>query len=194
MESITQLLSQVQNGNGDAGVWDRIYTLLYHDLHRIAGSLIRQQRRTSRSPTSLISESWLRLAGAKLTLESRAHLISLVVRAMRFTLIDEVRQSLGEKHGKGVLIVNIDEVEIESQEMNPERLLMLDQALNDLAEVDERLVRVVELRFFGGMLEEDIAQLLQVTRRTVRRDWRKARAFLALRLGDYGSVDQANDA
>lgn len=182
LESLTQLIPEAQSGK--AGAWDRIYALLYDDLHRVARALIRQQQRTSRSPTSLISEAWLRLSSANLTLENRSHLTCLIARAMRFVLIDEARRALTEKHGQGLAIVQLDNVEIASQDLNLEQLLIIDQALNELAEIDPRLAQVVELRFFGGMQEEEIAELLQVAVRTVRRDWRKARAFLFSHLGD----------
>ncbi|MGG6461495.1 ECF-type sigma factor [Solilutibacter silvestris] len=181
LESLTDLIATAQGG--DAAAWDRVYLLLYQDLHRIAASLIRQ-RKTLRSPTSLISEAWLRLCGADLTLEGRSHLTSLIVRAMRFVLVDEARRALTDKHGHGVAILELWEADNISDGLGPEQLITLDQALTDLGRVDPRLVRVAELRFFGGLEEEEIAEMLHLHKRTVRRDWRKARAFLFQRLGD----------
>src|SRR5690349_17238144 len=87
-QSVTQLLGAVESGQ--AGAWNRIYSLLYRDLHQIARSQIRQQRRGHmRSPTSLISETWLKLASADFSVENRAHLVALIARAMRFVLLDE---------------------------------------------------------------------------------------------------------
>jgi len=180
LASLTQLISQAQGGQ--EGAWERIYALLYQDLHKVARTLIRQQQKTDRSPTSLISEGWLRLSHADLTIESRAHLTSLIARAMRFVLIDEARRVLSQKHGHGVEIVDLDDVS-PSHDPQLEQLLMLDRALDELASLDKRLLQVVELRYFGGMQEEEIATLLQINERTVRRDWRKARAFLFSRLG-----------
>lgn len=182
LESVTQLISEAQDGRGDA--WDRIYTLLYNDLHRVARSQIRQQQYGfARSPTSLISETWLRLASASLSVESRSHLIALIARAMRFVLLDEARRVLTEKRGEGIDFVALDEAVEPGQNSQLEQLLILDQALNELAAMDERLARVVELRYFGGLSELEIAEMLNVTERTVRRDWRKARAFLFSHLG-----------
>ena len=180
LASVTQLISHAQAGQSEA--WEGIYALLYQDLHKVARTLIRQQQRTNCSPTSLISEGWLRLSHADLNVENRSHLTSLIARAMRFVLIDEARRVLSQKHGHGMEIVELDDAPT-SHDQDLEQLLMLDRALDELARLDKRLMQVVELRYFGGMQEEEIAQLLQVHERTVRRDWRKARAFLFSRLG-----------
>jgi len=184
-DSVTQLLGEVERGQPEA--WNRIYALLYRDLHQIARSQIRQQRRSHvRSPTSLISETWLKLASADFSVENRAHLVALVARAMRFVLLDEVRRALAEKRGEGMDLLPLDETTEPSQGSRLEQLLILDQALNDLAKLDERLAQVVEMRYFGGLSEQEIAGVLKVTERTVRRDWRRARAFLFSHLGDDG--------
>lgn len=186
-ESVTQLLVDVESGRPEA--WNRIYALLYRDLHQIARSQIRQQRRSHvRSPTSLISETWLKLAGADFNVENRAHLVALIARAMRFVLLDEVRRALAEKRGDGMDLLPLDEATEPGQSSRLEQLLVLDQALNDLARLDERLAQVVEMRYFGGLGEQEIADVLKVTERTVRRDWRKARAFLFSHLGDDEGV------
>jgi RNA polymerase sigma factor (TIGR02999 family) len=182
-DSVTQLLGEVEKGQ--TGAWNRIYALLYRDLHQIARSQIRQQRRGHvRSPTSLISETWLKLASADFSVENRAHLVALVARAMRFVLLDEVRRALAEKRGEGMDLLPLDETTEPGQSSRLEQLLILDQALNDLANLDPRLAQVVEMRYFGGLSELEIAGVLKVTERTVRRDWRKARAFLFSHLGD----------
>lgn len=187
-ESVTQLLNHAQGGHSDA--WDRIYALLYQDLHRIARSQIRQQRRGhSRSPTSLISETWLRLASADFSVENRSHLVALIARAMRFVLLDEARRALAEKRGDGVEVLTLDDTNEPGHQVQLEQLLILDQALNDLATVDARLAQVVELRYFGGLSEQEIADVLKVNERTVRRDWRKARAFLFSHLGGEAADD-----
>ncbi|WP_447940633.1 ECF-type sigma factor [Pseudoxanthomonas mexicana] len=186
-QSVTQLLGAVESGQ--AGAWNRIYSLLYRDLHQIARSQIRQQRRGHmRSPTSLISETWLKLASADFSVENRAHLVALIARAMRFVLLDEVRRALAEKRGEGMDLLPLDETTEPAQGSRLEQLLILDEALNDLNALDPRLAQVVELRYFGGLSEQEIAGVLKVTERTVRRDWRKARAFLFSHLGDAESA------
>ena len=182
-ESVTRLLGDAGSGKPDA--WNRIYALLYRDLHQIARAQIRQQRRSHvRSPTSLISETWLKLASADFSVENRAHLVALVARAMRFVLLDEVRRALAEKRGEGMDLLPLDETTEPVQTSRLEQLLILDQALTDLGKLDARLAQVVEMRYFGGLSELEIADVLKVTERTVRRDWRKARAFLFSHLGE----------
>lgn len=184
-DSVTALLDAAHAGQDEA--WHRIYRLLYADLHRIARSQIRQQAGPRLSPTSLISETWLRLAHSRVAVESRAHLTALVARAMRFVLLDEARRSLSEKRGGGVQITDLDEASDPGEESPLEQLLALDQALEALAAFDPRLARVVELRYFGGLSEQEIADSFDLTVRTVRRDWRRARAYLLMRLGHEGS-------
>lgn len=184
-ESITRLLEDTSSESRSSDAWNRIYALLYDDLRRIARSQIRKMRTGEMSPTSLVSETWLRLARTEVPVENRAHLVSLAARAMRFVLIDYARQRLTEKHGSGVEMLSLEAgIERADSDISLERLLTLDQALNDLADLDARLAKVVELRYFGGLSEAEIAAVTGVAERTVRRDWRKAQAFLAMRLGD----------
>ncbi|WP_242107576.1 ECF-type sigma factor [Luteimonas aquatica] len=181
-DSVTQLLVAAHDGREDA--WHRIYALLYEDLHRIARSQIRQQIGPHLSPTSLISETWLRLSGSKLAVENRPHLTALIARAMRFVLLDEARRMLADKRGGGAEKANLDDVAEPSAEPRLEQLLVLGQALDGLADIDERLSQVVELRYFGGLSEQEIADVFGLTVRTVRRDWRRARAYLLKQLGE----------
>lgn len=184
-ETVTQLLAAADTG--DAGAWHRIYALLYDDLHRIARSQIRQQAGLGLSPTSLISETWLKLAGAEFDVRSRRHLTSLIARAMRFVLLDEARRVLADKRHAAAGVTSLDdELADPGAEDRLEQLLALGRALDDLAGIDERLARVVELRYFGGLTEEEVAGTLDLNVRTIRRDWRRARAYLLDRLGGDG--------
>lgn len=177
VESVTCLLVDAEQNGED--VWNQIYALIYQDLHRIARSQIRQQLRPGLSPTSLISETWLKLARSHIAATCRPHLISLIARAMRFVLLDEARRALTTKRGGQQIgeALPLDEGSIADDSRLAE-MLALDKALETLAGINSRLARVVELRYYGGMEEVEIAELLSVTVRTVRRDWRKARAFL----------------
>ncbi|MGO4260525.1 ECF-type sigma factor [Lysobacter sp. TAB13] len=183
-DSVTALLAAAHDGRADA--WQRIYSLLYADLHRIARSQIRQQGGPRLSPTSLISETWLRLAHSELPVESRAHLTSLIARAMRFVLLDEARRTLADKRGSAIDFTALNDHAESGSEARLEQLLALDQALDSLAGFDERLAQVVELRYFGGLSEQEIADGFSLNVRTVRRDWRRARAYLLMRLGHEG--------
>lgn len=181
-DSVTRLIHEVRAGRLDA--WDHIYTLLYDDLRAVARSQIRRQRRSDSSPTSLVSETWLRLAGTPVSVRDRSHLITLMARAMRFVLLDEARRLLAGKRGDGLEVLALDDVPEPADTASLEQLLALDQALGALARADARLANVVELRYFGGLTEPEVAGVLGVTERTIRRDWRKARAFLHAQLGE----------
>lgn len=181
-ESITRLLIDAQAG--EDGAWNRIYGLLYGDLHRIAHAQIRQRMSGRISATSLVSESWLRLSGAHFNVENRRHFTALVARAMRFVLMDEVRRDLAEKRGDGQRAVSLDEEVDAGQDGALEEMIALDAALTRLSRLDVRLAQLVEMRYFGGLDESEIADVLGVTDRTLRRDWRKARAFLFTQLGE----------
>lgn len=187
-EEFAQLLAEADAGQPAA--WGRIYALLYDDLHRIAHSQIRRQVGPRLSPTSLISETWLKLAGARFNVASRRHLTSLISRAMRFVLIDETRRALTEAHSENDHVSLDEDLHDARSETRLEQLLSLNQALNGLADIDPRLAKVVELRYFGGLSEREAADVLGVTERTVTRDWRRARAYLLTRLGgDEGGIE-----
>lgn len=180
-ESITRLLVDAQAG--EDGAWNRIYGLLYGDLHRIARAQVRQRASGRISATSLVSESWLRLSGAHFSVENRRHFTALVARAMRFVLMDEVRRDLAEKRGDGQRALSLNEAIDAGEDSALEEMIALDAALTRLSRLDARLAQLVELRYFGGLDESEIADVLGVTERTLRRDWRKARAFLFTQLG-----------
>lgn len=176
VESITQLLIDAEENR--EGAWNQIYGLIYQDLHEIARSQIRQQTHQNFSPTSLIGEAWLKLVRSQTSATNRPHLVSLIVRAMRFVLIDEARRALTDKRSGNQSMETLSFVDIPADDSRLEEMLALDKALELLAEISPRLAKVVELRYYGGLEENEIADLLAVTDRTVRRDWRKARAFL----------------
>lgn len=180
-ESVTRLLAEAERSEGNA--WNRIYDLIYQDLHRIARSQIRQQLQPNLSPTSLISEAWLKLVNSRASASSHRHLLSLIARAMRFVLIDETRRILTSKRGGYQVVKTLSSIgELAADDGRLEEVLELDKALESLARINPRLARVVELRYYGGLEETEVAELLGMTERTVRRDWRKARAFLQKQL------------
>lgn len=182
IESVTLLLLEAEEGNESA--WNNIYSLVYHDLHRLARSQIRLHADPGLSPSSLVSEAWIKLARSRASANCRPHLMSLIARAMRFVLLDEARRSFSEKRGGNARHDDISAINQIQVDNRIEELLALDQALERLAGIDVRLARVVELRYFGGLEESEIGSLLGVTERTVRRDWRKARAYLQSQLGN----------
>lgn len=182
-EPLTELIGQAQAGR--AGGWDAVYARLYAELHDLARLQLRQRwRGADRSPTSLVSRAWLRIHLSDVAVHNREHLIALLARAMRYALVDEVRSVLAQKRGEGAASLALEDHEdVLDETVELERLLAIDQALNELASVDPRMARLVELRYFGGMTDEEVADALGITARTVRRDWRRARALLAATLG-----------
>lgn len=180
LESVTELIQAAQNGQ--AGAWDRVYALLYKELHKVAGLHLRR-RGGDRSPTSLINRTWLRLNQNEVTLNNRQHLLSVLSRAMRYAVLDEVRRLQTSKRAEHYHPDELEHAPEPSHDPELDQLVAIDRALTDLAVIDARLGQVVEMRYFAGMNEAEIAEVLGVTERTVRRDWRKARAFLAATLG-----------
>ena len=177
-DAIGALADELAAGHAhDPGARRQLYELLYADLHRIARSIVAHNRAASVSPTSLVSEAWLRLARSQASLDDRRHFLSLVARAMRFAIIDHARRRqarLGD-----ALVVPIDEhLAIPNDALDISDLLALDAALTQLEAADPRAAQVVQLNYFTGMTMAEIGELLGVTERTIRRDWRRARAFL----------------
>ena len=180
LESVTLLLVEAEEG--DESAWNRIYSLVYHDLHRLARSQIRLHADPGLSPSSLISEAWIKLARNQASASCRPHLMSLIARAMRFVLLDEARRAFTDKRGGNATHEGITALEQLQNDRRIEELNAPAKALDAPAGIDARLARVAELRYFGGLEASAIAELLGVPERTVRRDWRKARAYLQSQL------------
>ena len=172
-ESVTQLLQQGRAGDAAAG--DRAYALIHGQLRTAAHHQLHGRRGQTLCTTALVNEAWL--ARAELDVRDREHYLALAARAMRQIVCDQARRRLAEKRGGHDLRITLTESVAEA-DIAGEDVLALDAALQQLARLDPRLAQVVECRYFGGMSEPELAGLLGVTERTVRRDWRKARAFL----------------
>ena len=180
--SVTALLGAVRQG--DAGALDRVVTLLYDELRRVAGrQLGREHAPRSIRPTELVHEAWVRLAsGQPAAASDRAHFISLAARVMRQVLVDHARQRGAVKRGSDAQRTTLTDA-IGREELDPDELIALDDAM---ATLSERQRQIVECRFFGGLEEEEIAAALGISSRTVRREWVAARAWLYRALhGDH---------
>ena len=169
---------------GDRGAFDRVFTLAYEELRRVAS---RQATRfagdTSLSTTALVHETYLKLAGdSRLAPNDRTHFFALAARAMRQVLIDRVRHGDRKKRGGGVPDIPLEGlVEVPGPDHGApgaEDLLALDRALRRLGAVDPELGQLVEWRFFAGLTLEEISELTGVSERTLKRDWAVARVFL----------------
>jgi RNA polymerase sigma factor (TIGR02999 family) len=180
--NITLLIERANAGDNEA--LNHIFTALYPELHNLARSRLRRATPlTLLDTTALLHESYLRLVKlGQLKVENRAHFLAYAARTMRSIVVDFARSRLAERRGGGAPDLVLD-TEIASGVHTPEEeIVRVHDALTDLAAVDERLVRVVEMRYFGGLTEEEIGAALGVTERTVRRDWEKARLLLAIAL------------
>jgi len=176
-EAITDLL--VAAGRGDAAAQNRLFPLLYDELHRCAHRQLRGAAGETLSTTALVNETCLKLlAGATLDVSGRAHFMALAARAMRQVLIDSARRNGADKRGGFALKVTLDANSATAPDAVAD-VLALDQALTNLEQVDERAARVVQLHFFAGLPFAEIAELEGITVRTVMRDWQAARALLA---------------
>ena len=175
---VTRLLGRL--GTGDPEALDRLFPLVYAELRRAADVLLlREGAGHTLQPTALVHEVYLKLAagGAPPDASSRGHFIGLAARAMRQILVDQARRRKAAKRGDGVVPVRITNAQV-GVDLHLEEFLALDEALAGLAEVHPRLRQVVELRFFGGLTEDEVGAALGVTTRTAQRDWAKARAWL----------------
>lgn len=164
---------------GDQTALDGLFPLVYDELRRIAHrQLVHERPDHTLATNGLIHEAYLRLVDQKRAQwADRAQFFAVAARVMRRVLLDHARQHLAGKRGGGRQRVSLDD-EALSVEERAEILVAMDEALDRLRHLDERATRVVECRFFAGMTEEETAEVLGVTDRTVRRDWVKAQAWL----------------
>ena len=174
---ITQLLAEWSEGNQAA--LDKLYPLVYNELRRLAHGYLRRERKGhTLQTTALINEAYLRLVDQKqVHWANRSHFFAISAQIMRRILIDHARRYDYAKRGGGAQRISLDEAAVVAKERARE-LLMLDEALNGLAKIDPRRGRVVELRYFGGLNNEEIAAVLKISENTVTRDWNMARAWL----------------
>jgi RNA polymerase sigma factor (TIGR02999 family) len=174
MSDVTILLNRLAAGDTDAA--DRLYELLYPELKRLAGSHLYASGPITLDPSELIHEVWLRSRGQG-TPEHRGQFFAHASLVMRSVIVDHVRRRGADKRGGGLADVTLSTAALENVPASAD-VLRIDDALQVLARVDERAHKVVEMRFFGGMLLEEIAQVLAVSVPTIKRDWRRGRAFL----------------
>jgi len=183
-QSITDLLVQLRSGNPEA--MDRLYSLVYEELRRMAHRQLRAERPGhTLGTTALVHETYLRLVDpTRVELRDRAHFFGMAARAMRQILVDYARRYRALRRGGGLRQVSLTEDAGVAE--RGETLLALDEALERLAVLNGRLSQVIEFRYFGGFTEEETAEALGITTRTVQRDWAKARGWLYLELRGAG--------
>jgi RNA polymerase sigma-70 factor (ECF subfamily) len=186
---ITQWLTDWSNG--DRSALEKLTPLVYRELHRVAQAYMQGERvGHALQTTALVNEAYLRLIEVdRHNWENRAHFYAVAAKLMRHILVDFARSRDRMKRGRGLQQVSIDEA-LTVHADNTSELLNLDEALTTLSKLDERQGQVVELRFFGGLTEVEIAEVLKVSERTVQTDWRLARSWLLREL----SGEKSNDA
>ncbi len=183
---ITLLLAAVREG--DRSALDTIFDRLYAELKRLARSQLRYGRTAiSLDTTALVHEAYLKLVRAeKLSLVDRGHFFALAAKAMRQILLGHAEHLRRQKRGGGVEALPLDDRVVSPALWQAEQLCAVDEAVAELERLAPRLARIVELRFFVGLNEGEIGEILGQSERTVRREWRKARAFLQVELERQG--------
>lgn len=174
---ITQLLAEWSDGNQSA--LDELYPLVYDELHRLARRYMSRERKGhTLQTTALINEAYVRLVDQRnVHWANRSHFFAISAQIMRRILIDHARRYAYAKRGGGAQQVSLEEAATVTPAQSLE-LIRLDEALKSLSEIDPRRGQVVELRYFGGLNNEEIAGVLNVSENTVTRDWNMARAWL----------------
>ena len=173
---VTQLLKAMRAGDSHAA--EELLPLVYAELHRLARSYMRRERKDhTLQATALINEAYLRLAGEEIDWKNRAHFIGLSARVMRQVLVDYARAHNAEQRGGGLQRVDMQE-ELAVSPEKLEEVQQIDQVLKKLEKEHPRQARVIELRYFGGLSFEEIGSLLDLTSRTIKADWALARIFL----------------
>jgi RNA polymerase sigma factor (TIGR02999 family) len=173
--AVTRLLHQWQQG--DASCFDELSGRIYHELHRIAESYLRNSPNGTLQPTALINEAYMRLVNVQDPVQGRKHFFALAAKLMRQILVDRARRHSASKRGGGWQVEQLDEQSLGAN-AGIEEFLILEQALNRLSESEPRLAQVVELHYFGGLTGQEISEVLNVPVWTINRDHRLAEAWL----------------
>jgi len=175
--TITQLLVSLQEGDPDAA--NRLFPLVYDELHRLAASYMRRERSDhTLQATALVNEAFLKMVGNDAaTFESRSHFFGIAAAVMRHVLVDYARSRVASKRGSNVKRLPLDEALVFSNE-HSEQLIALDEALQRLAKLSLRQAKIIELRFFAGLSIPETAKVLGIGSRTVVREWTIAQAWL----------------
>jgi RNA polymerase sigma-70 factor, ECF subfamily len=173
---ITQLL--VAWGNGDSVALDKLIPLVYQELHRLAGHYMRKENAGhTLQTTALVNEAYCRLIDQRVKIQNRSQFFGIAANLMRRILLDHARAHSRIKRRGNAHIVSLDEAAVVSQTKAKE-LIAIDEALTSLNEMDPGKSRIVEMKFFGGLSTEEIAEVEKVSSRTIEREWRKAKAWL----------------
>lgn len=174
---VTQILQDWSGGDAEAA--ERLMPLVYDEMRRLARSLLARERGGhTLQPTALVNEAYLRLVDQRsVSWQNRAHFYGIAASMMRRVLIDHARAHAAEKRGGSAVRLSLEDVHVPLEE-RAASFVAMDEALERLSQFNERGRRIIEMRFFGGLTDEEIAQVLGVSTRTVLRDWKTARLWL----------------
>jgi RNA polymerase sigma factor (TIGR02999 family) len=177
---VTLLLQSVQHGQ--EGAFDQLLPLVYNDLRQVAAKYLRAERMDhTLQPTALVHETFLRLVDQRsANWQNRAHFFAVAAQLMRRVLVDYARRVATAKRGGGRIVSLEEDMDVPTDE--PEVLLDVDEALTALAKMDPRAARVVELRFYAGLSVDEVAEVMQLSTATIKREWASARAWLEAEL------------
>jgi RNA polymerase sigma-70 factor, ECF subfamily len=174
--------SDVSSLATDRATLDALFSATYEELRRLAASVHRSHPHASLSPTALVNDAWLKIVGSPPAgIGSVLHFKRIAARAMRQVLVDAARRRAAEKHGGAAVFVTLEDG-LSVMHSSAGDMLALNEALSHLAQLQPRQAEMVEVRFFGGLDVSETAALLEVSEATVLRDWRAARAWLAIEL------------
>ncbi len=180
--NVTALLLAWQRG--EASALDELMVVVYDELRRLAAGRLRQERADhTLQPTALVHEVYLQLVDQRqVNWQNRAHFFGAVAEIMRRLLVDHARRHLAEKRGAGAVKVSLAEVALVADAAPDVDVILLDQALDELAALDPPLARLVELRYFGGLSVEETAEVLSLSPATIKRHWQTAKSWLHRRM------------
>ena len=187
-DQVTRLLHDMQQGDGEAA--DRLVPIVYRELRRIAGAMMRSERADhTLQPTAVVHEALLRLMeGEPVSFENRSHFFAIAARIMRRLLVDHARRRVaGKRGGEGMRQIELEEGLALTPEQSSD-VLALHDALDRLERLDERQARIVEMHYFAGNSVDEIAAVIGVSDRTVKRELQTARLFLRQQLQSLGTI------
>ena len=174
-DDLTTLMAAARAG--DAAAESRLMEVVYPELRRLASSYLRRERpEHTLQPTALVNEAWLRLSGQSLPMQDRTHFFGIAAHLMRQVLVEHARNRAARKRNGGERLPLDENVSISLEEST--EVLALHEALEKLGAIDARQSQIVELRYFGGLTILEVAQVLGISDKTVRRDWEMARVWL----------------
>jgi RNA polymerase sigma-70 factor, ECF subfamily len=179
---VTSLLKRLAGGHQDAA--SELIPVIYRELHSLAARHLRHERPDhTLQPTALVNEAYIKLVAQRNDWHNRAHFFAVASNLMRRILVDYARRNLRAKRGGGNAKLSLDKVLLVAPD-RPDRMLALDESLTRLEKLDARQARIIELRYFGGLTVDEVAQILDLSPTSVRREWTSAKAWL------YGELKQ----